>query len=126
MDSLQAAHHALHVPAVNHTLALLCTLSIEAKEGSGRDINKKLRSVFEHGRAETIKGSAWCALGIGFRLYHLRRVRADEHSLGHSAGAVTPDVTGDFPTACGVANQHYVLEVEMLDRLGKIISPSIH
>jgi hypothetical protein len=59
-----------------------------------------LRSVGEDAAANTVEDIDRQAAGVGVRLQHQRRRRADQHGLGDAFRAVAADVAGDLTAAC--------------------------
>ena len=66
------------------------------------------------------------AAGIGRRLQHQRRHRADQHGLGHAFRAVAADVASDFAAAGGVADVDRVLQVERFDERRQVVGVGVH
>lgn len=126
MHSFEAAHHALLEPAVNQSLALLCALAIEPKEGTTWNVDEELCSILNHGLSEAVEDWRRNTFGVVLGLHHLRWIRADEHSFRNTASTMAPDVARNLSAAGRVANEHDVLEIEMLDKLAQIVCPGVH
>ena len=77
-----------------------------------RQILEELRAIGGDAGADLVEHLDRQAAGIGRRLQHQRRDRADQHGLGDRAGAVAADVAGDFAAAGRVADVDRVSQVE--------------
>ena len=88
---------------------------VEAVERPGGDVAVELGAVEGGAFTEAVEHLDRQAAGVGVGLQHQRRHRADQHRLGHPAGAVPGDVAGDLAAAGRVADVHGVAQVEMLD-----------
>ena len=66
------------------------------------------------------------AAGIGGRLQHEGRHRADQHRLGDAFRAVAADIASDLAAAGGVANVDRVLQIERLDQLRQVVGVGVH
>jgi hypothetical protein len=75
--------------------------------------------------ADGVEGLDRGALGVGVGLEHQRRDRADEHGLGHPAGAVAAHIPGDLAPAGGVADQDHLVQVEGVDELGQVVGVGV-
>jgi hypothetical protein len=69
-----------------------------------------------HAGADAVEHLDRRAAGIGRRLQHQRRHRADQHGLGDALGAVAADIARDFAAAGGVADMDRVFQVEFFDQ----------
>jgi hypothetical protein len=99
--------------------------SVGAVEGRA-EILEELRAVGEHAGADLIERVDRQPDGIGGRLQHQRRHRADEHGLGHTFGAVAADIAGDFAAAHGVPDMDRVLQGELFHERREVIGVGIH
>ena len=66
------------------------------------------------------------AAGIGGRLQHQRRHRADQHGLRHALRAVAADVARHLAAAGRVADVDGVLQIERFDQRREIVGVGVH
>ncbi|MNT38508.1 hypothetical protein D3C72_1747030 [compost metagenome] len=71
----------------------------------------ELGTVAGHAVADAVKYVDRQAFGVGGRLQHHRRHRADQHCPGDAPGPVAADVARHFAAAGGVADHRDVLQV---------------
>ena len=90
------------------------------------EILEELRAVGEDAGADLVERFHRQAAGIGGRLQHQRRHRADQHGLGHALRAVAADVAGDFAAAGGVADVDRVLQIERFDQRREVVGVGVH
>src|SRR5882724_6183397 len=121
----EAAEHALKPEGIPQALGDLGAGTVGSEEW-GAEVLQELRAVGEGGGAELIEGLDRGAAGIGGRLEHERRNRADQHGLGHPLGAVATDVPGDLSTPGRMPDVNGVLQVELLDQGRKVVGVGIH
>ncbi len=82
------------------------------------EILEELRAVGPHAGTDLVERLHRQAAGIGGRLQHQRRYRADEDGLGDTFGAVAPDVARDLTATGRVADMDRVLQVERFGQRG--------
>ena len=104
--------------------------AVEAVERTGRNVPEELRPIGEQRGAKAVEDLERQAAGIGGRLDHERRHRADEDRLGHAtlraAGAVAADVARDLAAARRVPDVDGVLQVERLGERDEVVGVGVH
>lgn len=121
ISTLETAHHPLRPPALYHALADLRAVAIEAEEWTAGDIEEELRSIFQHRSPEPVEDVYGKSAGIGSRLEHKWWDGTDQDSLGHPARSMASNHPGHLTTACGMANHHGILEVEVFEELVQVV-----
>ena len=124
-DGLDVRQHPLQPERVPQSLRDLGARPVGAVERRAQ-ILEELRAVGEHAGAELVERLHRQAAGIGGRLQHQRRHRADQHGLGDTLRAVAADVAGDFAAAGGVADVDRVLQVERFDQRREVVGVGVH
>ena len=66
------------------------------------------------------------AVGIGGRLEHQRRHRADQDGFGDALRPVPADVASDLAASGRVPDMDRVLQVELLDELSQVVRVGVH
>ena len=125
VDALEAGLHPLQPEGVAQALRDLRARPVGAVE-RGAEVLEELRAVGQDGGADLVEDLDRQAAGIGGRLQHQRRDRADQHGLGDALRAVAADVAGDFAAAGGVADVDRVLQVERLDQRREVVGVGVH
>jgi hypothetical protein len=121
----EAGHHALEPERLADALGDLRARAVVAVERQAQFL-PELRPIGEHGGPELVEGLDRRAAGVGRRLEHEWRDRADEHGLGHAGGAVPADVARDLAAAGGMADVDRVLEVERLHHRREVVRVRVH
>lgn len=85
------------------------------------EILEELRAVGEDAGADPVERLHRQAAGIGGRLQHQRRHRADQHGLGDTFRAVAADIAGHFAAARGVTDMDRVPQVERFDERREVV-----
>ena len=125
VDGLEAGQHPLQPERIAQTLRDLGARPVGAVERRA-EILEELRAVGEDAGADLVEHLDRQAAGIGGRLQHQRRHRADQHGLGHAFRAVATDIAGDFAAAGGVADVDRVLQVERFDQRREVVGVGVH
>jgi len=76
-----------------------------------------LRTVGSNACTDLVERLDRQSTGIGVGLEHQRRNRTDQHGLGNTFGAVTPDVASDFSAAGRMTDQGNTVQVKLFDQL---------
>ncbi|MNS14787.1 hypothetical protein D3C72_464110 [compost metagenome] len=121
-----AGHHALHPEPVDHALGRFGARFVEAEERAAGEVDVQLRAVYQRRLANAVEYFDRQAAGVGCGLEHQRRHCGNQPDLGHSAGAVTTDVTRHFAATGGETEQHGVLQIEPFDQLRQIVGVMVH
>jgi hypothetical protein len=121
----EARQHSLQPERLTHSFRDLRGRTVVSIEWQ-RKVFEELGAVTLDALTQSFESVDRQSGGVRFRLQHQRRNRPDEHRLGHMAGAVSPDVTGDFAAARRVANMNRILETEFCCELGQIIGVRVH
>src|SRR5450631_1866263 len=122
---LRAAHHALPPPVLNGCFGWLARLVVVV-EGAGGHVAVELGAVCCESHLEIVEYLLRQPFGVGRRLYHQRRHRADDGRLRHPAFAVARDVMHNLAATGRVADMDSILEIEMRRHLGEVIGIVIH
>src|SRR3954462_11965854 len=109
---LRAAHHALTPPVLNGCFGWLAGLVIVV-EGTSSDVAVELGTVRCERYLEIIEYLLRQPFGIGRRLHHQRRHRADDSRFRHPAFAVACDVMHNLTATGRVPDMDSILEIEM-------------
>jgi hypothetical protein len=121
-----ASHHPLAPPIPDHPLRGFRTRPVIAIERSSRHIVIELGSVGSELRLKPVKNLLGQPTGIGRRLYHQRRHRADDHCFCYSTFAITRQVMHHFAAAGRMADMHRTLKVEMCRQCRQVVGVMIH
>ena len=95
-------------------------------EGAGSHVAVELGAVRCERHLEIIEYLLRQPLGVGRRLHHQRRHRADDGRLRHPAFAVARDVMHNLAATGRVADMDSILEIEMRRHRGEVIGIVIH
>ena len=123
---LRAAHHALAPPVLDDRLRGFHARPVEAIEWPLRQVAIELRAIGRELRLQSIEHFFGKAAGIGRRLHHQRRHRADQRSLRHPAFAMPSQIMRHLAAAGGMTNVHGVLQIKMRGQSRKVVGIVIH
>ena len=123
---LGAAHHGLPPPVLDDTGDRFHARPVEAIEGTGREIEIELCTVFGERFAQAVEHLDRDAARVGRRLHHNRRHRAHQDRLRDPAFAVSSQIVGDLAAPGGMADVDRVLQVEMRGQRRQVIGIVIH
>jgi hypothetical protein len=113
-DGAETGQHPLEPERVAKALRDLGARPVGTVEWFAQ-ILEELRAVGQDAGADTIEHVDRQAAGVGLRLEHNRRYRADQHCLGDTFRTVTADIAGNFAAARGMTDMDRVLQVERSD-----------
>src|SRR6266478_3141878 len=117
--------HSLQPECVPNTLRNLRIGVVVSVKGDSK-VLKELRAICSHASANLVEGrqreAAWILLGF----QHKWRDRADQHGLRYSLGSVPPDVAHDLTAPCGMADQSYVFQIQLVEQRSQVIGIRIH
>ena len=99
---------------------------VVAVERARRDVAIELRAIGRELRLKLVEHLLGQAAGIGRRLHHQRRHRADERRLRHPAFAVACQIVHDLAAAGGMADVNGVLQIEMRRQRREVVGIMIH
>ena len=122
---LEPALHALQPERVADALADLRSRPVGTVEFR-RKVLEELRTVSSNTGADAVEHLYRRAAGIGVRLEHQRRHRAQQHGLGDALGAVAADVAGNLTAAGRMADQGDALQIERFDELRQVVGVGVH
>jgi hypothetical protein len=111
---LRATHHALAPPVADNALADLRARPVEAVKWAAWHVEEELGAIRGQRRAETIKNIHWQAAGIGIRLEHKRRHRANQHRLGDPARHCARNIARNFTATRGMADMYRAVQGKMI------------
>src|SRR5215470_10684852 len=129
---LDRAHHSLPPPVIDNALRQPRTGTIEAVEGPGGHVPKKLRAIGEERRTESVEDVKRQTAGILRSLEHEGRYRADQNGLGDAtfgpprAGAVLANVSGHLATPRRVADMDRILQLQLFDQGEQVGCIGVH
>ena len=116
----EARHHALQPERFADTFRDLGARPVVAVERQA-EVLPELRPVGLHAVAEPVEHLDRQSAGIGRRLHHQRRYRADQHRLGHAPGAMAADVARHLAAAGGMTDMDRIGQVERLGQRGQVV-----
>src|SRR5437899_8196782 len=122
---LVSGQHPLEPERIAQALRDLRAWPVGAVERCA-EILEELRAVVEDASADLVERLHRQAAGIGGRLQHQGRHRADQHGLSHALRAVAADIAGNFAAACGVADMDRVLQVERFNERREVVGVDVH
>src|SRR3984893_70072 len=123
---LRAAHHALAPPIPNDRFQGFHPWSVEAIEGSSRQIVIELGSVGRELGLQIIEHFFRKTAGIFLCLHYQRWHRADQRRLRYPAFAMPSQIMRHFAAAGRMANVHGVLQIKMRGQSRKVVGVVIH
>src|SRR6266480_1659606 len=123
---LRAAHHGLAPPVLDDRLRGFRVRPIEAVEWPLRQVAIEFRAIGRELRLQSVKHFFRKAAGIGRRLHHQRRHRADQRSLRHPAFAMPSQIMRYLAATGGMTDVHGILQIKMCGQSRKVVGIVIH
>src|SRR6266404_2258773 len=101
-----------------------CSQNVSVK-GDGK-VLEELRAVRSHASTNLVERRQLKAVRICLGFQHKWWDRADQHGLRYSFGSVPADVAHDFAAPRGMADQSYVLKIQLVEQRSQIIGVCVH